>query len=293
VDRTENRMNQILFRWLFLCSLVATGWAPLAHGAEGYAGCNGVIASLPATISSQGVWCLKQNLATAISSGAAITVNVNNVTIDCNRFKLSGTAGLATSASGVYASDRANVTIRRCAIAGFSSGIFLTGASSGGHVIENNRLDGNTYYGIYAQGDGSTIHRNLLTGTGLTSNAASVVGIYAEDSVDVLDNVVSGVSAVGSHGIAYGIVVVHDLGGRINGNVVRGLALDDSHNSVAILISNSLHATARSNDLEGNGGDTGVLCDVASASIVRDNIIVGFATASSVCRDGGGNYSSL
>jgi hypothetical protein len=44
------------------------------------------ITSLPTTISTQGVYCLKKHFILNLASGAAITVTVNNVTIDCNEF---------------------------------------------------------------------------------------------------------------------------------------------------------------------------------------------------------------
>ena len=71
---------------LFLCGPRA------AHAAQSYDNCTGFITSVPAVISTQGTWCLKQDLATAIASGNAISVNANNVTLDCNDFKLGGLA---------------------------------------------------------------------------------------------------------------------------------------------------------------------------------------------------------
>src|SRR5690606_2774500 len=53
-----------------------------ARAAETYNTCAGFIDSAPATISKQGVWCLRKNLSTNISSGNAITIATNNVTID-------------------------------------------------------------------------------------------------------------------------------------------------------------------------------------------------------------------
>src|SRR5690606_30008425 len=61
-----------------------------ATAADSFDSCTGYIDSLPATISSQGVWCLRGHLSTGISSGDAISINTNNVTIDCNDFKLGG-----------------------------------------------------------------------------------------------------------------------------------------------------------------------------------------------------------
>ena len=77
-----------------------------ASAAESYDNCAGFITSLPAVISSQGTWCMKQDLATAVTSGFVITVATNNVTIDCNNFKLGGlAAGAGTQASGIFANN--------------------------------------------------------------------------------------------------------------------------------------------------------------------------------------------
>jgi parallel beta-helix repeat protein len=286
-----------MYRFLFpllivLSSLLATASPQAARAAEGYDNCNGTIASLPAVISTQGVWCVKQNLSMAASSGIAITITTNNVTIDCNGFTLSGTAGVTTTTGGINGANLANVTVRHCALTGFYYGIALTGASSSGHVIEDNRFDSNTVYGPDVQGDGSVIRHNLVINTGFSSGAAFAKGIVAHDSVDVLDNVVSGVStASGTNGYTFGIQIYNDADGRVSGNIVRGLTPDGSGNPAAIVVSSSPNATIRDNDLEGNGG-YGVSCDIGSNGIVRGNIIFGFTTPISVCSGDGSNYSS-
>jgi hypothetical protein len=64
-----------------------------ARAAESYDNCTGFITSLPATVSTEGAWCLKQDLSTAIASGNAITISSNNISIDCHDFKLDGNGG--------------------------------------------------------------------------------------------------------------------------------------------------------------------------------------------------------
>lgn len=57
----------------------------------------------------QGVWRLRADISTAVSSGNAITVNSNNVIIDCNHFKPGGlAAGIGTQAIGIAGFDRLN-----------------------------------------------------------------------------------------------------------------------------------------------------------------------------------------
>src|SRR6187200_130915 len=116
--------------------------APIALAAEGYDACTGFIDSLPATITTQGTWCLRKDLSTAIAAGTAITLATNNVTLDCNGFKLGGLSGGADSqATAVSALERLNIAVRHCSIRGFSVGVSLAGLSTGGHLVEDNRFD--------------------------------------------------------------------------------------------------------------------------------------------------------
>jgi hypothetical protein len=145
--------------------------------------CNAYITSLPYTISAQGHYCFDRNLSTAITSGAAITINTDFVVLDLNNFKLGGgAAGLGTTAYGVYAANRRNITIRNGNIRGFYWGIFLgplNGTAGGNYTIENNVLDGNTAIGIVAYGDLMTIRDNVISNTGGATPPSGALGIYA------------------------------------------------------------------------------------------------------------------
>ncbi len=75
---------------------------------ETYNTCAGFIDSLPATM-----WCLRKDLTTSMTSGRAISIATNNVTIDCNDFKIGGLgAGNASTATGIYTYGRQNITVR-------------------------------------------------------------------------------------------------------------------------------------------------------------------------------------
>jgi hypothetical protein len=114
------------------------------------------ISSLPYAITIQGVYCLKDNLSTAIASGSAISIETNNVVIDLNGYKLGGAgAGISTSAKGISATSRSNITIRNGIIRGFHYGISLTGGS--GDLIENMLLDLNTGGGVISEKGATSI----------------------------------------------------------------------------------------------------------------------------------------
>jgi len=264
-----------------LVLLLASAPAP---GAESYDNCTGFIDALPAVITSQGTWCLRKDLSTSIASASAITVAANNVTIDCNDFKLGGLgAGIATEAIGIYADGKLNATVRRCNVRGFMRGIALHGG--GGHVAEDNRAEGNTYIGLSVGGDGSVVRRNLVRDTGGSPNSGGIaVGIEAVDQTDVLDNTVSGVlpAATGGdeagipHGDAYGIRT-GNLSGTVGGNRVRGLV------PVGIGVALGIHnegngpLVVRDNDVvthAGSGGG-GILCGFPPA-VAKGNVIAGF-----------------
>jgi hypothetical protein len=266
---------------------------PSAHAsaAESYDGCTGTITALPYTINSPGTWCLKQNLATAATTGAAITINTSNVTIDCNDFKLEGTsAGLATANRGILASGKLNVTVRNCAIRGFQFGIALVGATGGDHLVEHNRLSGNTSNGIFVEGDGSLVRDNEVAQTGGSTLTPNAYGIYGRYIVDIADNTVSGVAGNGSAGNIIGIYTLNNTGGTVSGNRVHGLLKAGNLGLRGILNTQSSRVVLMRNNVSGDGSTSGIgITCTNSTSRVKDTVVSGFPTGLSGCGDAGRN----
>lgn len=286
-------MTRFIVSGFMMVALAILSLAPrVAQAAESYDNCTGFITSLPAVITTQGTWCLKQNLSTAITSGSAITIGNSNVTLDCNDFKIDGlAAGAGTAAKGIYANNKLNAIVRNCSVRGFYMGLFIGGDSSGGHVIEDNRFDGNTYVGLRVDGDGSVVRRNRVLDTGGSTLSNYVYGIATRYSVDVLDNTVFGVVARGgSGGYAIGVNTELNPDGKIIGNNVRGLFKDGSGHNMAIRNISSGRITLRSNDVAGDASAAsfGLYCSTTYGN-ARDNVISGFATAISSCANSGGN----
>jgi hypothetical protein len=280
---------------MFLLMLGLSG-TPRDAQAETYQTCAGFITSIPAVISTQGTWCLKQDLSTAMTSGNAITINTNNVTLDCNNYKLGGlAAGVGTATIGIRGTDRQNVTVRHCNIRGFFAGVYLDGAAGGGHVVEDSRFDGNTYIGVWVQGDGSLIQRTRVLDTGATTIYQHNFGIAGAYGVDIIDNTVTGVApASGSNGSAVGITLESGPGGnRISGNSVSGLVKDGAGGGYGIYaVNGTVRVVLRDNDLLGDGTTGyGISC-TSSASHAIGNTISAFATSNSGCSDDGGNVMS-
>lgn len=261
-----------------------------ARAAESYDACTGTVTTLPFTISTPGTWCLKQDLSTA-ASGAAITVNASNVTLDCNGFRIDGTAaGIGAANRGVAASGRLNVAVRNCQVRGFQYGIVLLGATGGDHLVEHNRLSGNTSFGIFIEGDGSLVRDNQVSMTGGSTLTPHAYGIYARYITDIVDNTVSGVAGNGTSGNIIGIFTLNNTGGTVVGNRVHGLVKAGTTPLRGILNNQSSRMVLVRNNVSGDGsaGGVGITC-TSSGSRVKDSVVSGFPTGLSACGDAGRN----
>jgi hypothetical protein len=267
---------------VFAGSLLLAG--ARVEAAESYDNCRGFISAVPATIATPGVWCVDRHLVTAMASGTAIAVTGSNITIDCNHFRLSGTAGAATTAIGIGASARTNVTVRNCSVRGFRYGAQLSGT---GHVVEDSRFDASTSVGIEIDADLASVRRNLVADTGGSTIAGSAMGIYVTGSADIADNTVSGVVATaGTGAAAHGIYSNLNAAGQIAGNRVRGVVGDSNDYGIWGLSTGRL--VLRANDVvaESGTGLIGIRCTTSSARAV-DNVVLGFATSLSNCGNDG------
>jgi hypothetical protein len=248
------------------------------------------ITSIPTTISTQGVYCLKKHLSNGLASGAAINVTVNNVTIDCNHYKLGNlAAGPATSASGVVATGCTNVTVRNCGIRGYRVGVDL---ANGEYRVFDNRFDSNTQIGIR-----------------VTANVNHFYGIYTEGNADIIDNIVNNVVATaGGKRHAYGIRGSNMNAVLVQGNRVAGLAPTGlAANRYGITIEDGYNNTVRDNTVVmGSGlvsGDVGIRCGnsllgllggVATGNVVMQAGLLGTVGALLNCTAiFGGNYVSI
>ena len=126
---TRRTLRRILSHVALLAGVAS---APIAQGET--VDCT-PITTLPATISTQGIYCLTGNLAapSTFGSGHAITIDANNVTLDLNGWKLGGqAAGAGTLAIGIYSLAN-NVTVKNGIVRGFYYGVLLGGRSRFSH----------------------------------------------------------------------------------------------------------------------------------------------------------------
>lgn len=273
-----------------------------ARAAESYDGCAGTISSLPAVISSQGTWCMKTDLSTAMASGNAITVQANNVTIDCNHFKLSGlAAGAGSQAYGIYAHDRVSVSVRNCNIRGFRDGVYLVGSGysaydiGGSHLVEDSRFESNWRTGITVMGVGSIVRENIVVDSGDSTIPGSTfaAGIYVYSGGDIYDNyvwgVTSGIDAVDTVGIEF---VSNGTSVAITGNKVHLPMNGDADEAYGIRVRGTGNRFIVGNQVSVDGyapTSVGISCQYDGGQLAKDNAIGGTLTRIDTCTDGGGN----
>ncbi len=286
------RLQRFLAAFLLLAGLHAVPHA--ARAAEGYDNCTGYVDTAPATITTQGVWCLRHDLSTNMASGDAITVGANNVTIDCNGFKIGGLdAGSTTQAQGIATrSPRQNITVRNCNVRGYQTGIALDGS---GHLVEDNRLDKNLFAGIRVDGDHNMVRRNRVYDTGSDRNV-NIVGISA--SADIVDNIVDGVFSTVDSIATHTIIGIdaRGAGAQVERNRVGGLQPYAGDGRAFGIVADESYMTASGNSVAAMAlatGGTGIVGqhDNVVTTVVTfcsGNTIANFATAVSDCSSAGG-----
>ena len=219
------------------------------------------ITAVPVTITAQGVYCLKKNIVTAITSGAAITIAASNVTIDFNEFKLGGLAsGAATQAVGVYALNRKNITLRNGNIRGFNAGVYLdqnTADGSAGHVVEDNLIDRSTQVALSIAGSGIAIRRNRIVNTDSTPPAgalsapsgygASGIATARPGTVASLPNV--GAPQAGTGAVVNGVYANDLIDSEITNNFISN-SISPSQSYAIVLDAPSNVVVARNTILE-------------------------------------------
>jgi hypothetical protein len=284
-----NRPAALTLLTLLLCA------ASPARAAESYDGCGAFVSALPAVLTAQGTYCMKQSLATAMTSGDAITIAGNNVTLDCNHFRLHGAgAGAATQAIGIKVDNRLNFTLRNCIVRGFRRGVRITGTASSGHVVVDNRFDGNRQVAIEINGSANTVRRNLILDTGAMTAEGEVWGIAANGDADIIDNTIDGVvpSGGGTQAGSYGIGLGGSSTSVIQGNRIRNI---DGGNSsdYAIYATAGTFVSIEGNQLTrgqgGGNGNFGIYC--GQDATVTDNRLHGYGIALVNCDDDGGNVA--
>src|SRR5262245_11395448 len=147
------------------------------------------ISSAPFTISQPGSYYLTRNI--TVSSGNAITIATNGVTLDLNGFTIRSTAGSATNAAILLNSGLRNVAIANGFIEsgvtnnggvyngrGFSSGITYTGSPPARVSVSGVSVSGCLIYGIDLSNE-NLVNNNFTKAENCIVETVGHVGIVA------------------------------------------------------------------------------------------------------------------
>jgi len=238
------------------------------------------ITSLPYVIATQGVYCLTGNLSTSMTSGNAITINTNNVTLDLNGYKLGGLgAGDGTQTNGIYANQKKNITIKNGIVRGFYRATYLLDdfpyTNSSGHVITGILADQNTHVGIQIDGLGNTVSHNTVVDTGGSTVSDIALGITVRGSgAKVVNNTIATTTAQNT-AYADGISLTNSDYSLIQNNTITD-TITDTGQSAAIYMASSTGVFLRNNNLA--VADFGLTFSLSSTGKYFNNLTFDVAT---------------
>lgn len=261
------------------------------------------IESVPAAISSSGKYCLAGDMTLNITSGQAIRINADNVTIDCRGNSITNTAMVNNAASvGIFATSRANLTIKNCRIVGgFTDGIRVTQPmgelnSSFYHRITDNYITA-WRYGILAFGSAIEILDNTIWDVGGQASGI-VAGIriggasQSQNQFQIVDrNTVVGTGS--SAASAHAILSDGSIGALFRENTISGtISTAPGGRSYGILVSSGSANTVRDNHILGRGqtNETGIQMPANTGSLCFHNRIGVNNQPIVNCNTGVGNY---
>jgi parallel beta-helix repeat protein len=194
------------------------------------------ITTVPKTITTPGIWCLKSDISSDRKSGSLIRIAVGGVTLDLNGHTLNGLpAGLNSQAVGIRVNNTAYAIVRNGTIRGFSTGLLVDGASSANHILENLIIDRSLSLGVQLGGSNITFRNNIVSNSGGLLEDQNGVGIRADNApnLTLYDNQI-----VSTHGngisTGYALMVNGSPGAELRNNTIKdhgyGILVDSSNN---------------------------------------------------------------
>lgn len=129
------------------------------------------ISHVPFHITSPGIYRLTTNVQYRQATGAAITIDSSDVTLDLGGHTVRGLSGSESTAIGILAVDQHNIAIKNGRVAGFYFGIDIRATDrdtrkSNGHLICNIIAERNWYFGMRVVGSRSEIKNCKILDTG-------------------------------------------------------------------------------------------------------------------------------
>lgn len=166
---------------------------------------------VPITILEPGSYCLVKSLDVNAASGAAISIESDDVSIDLAGNTLRNSYGADTRAAGVSARDRFNVTVSGGTLVGFDQGVLLVATGDRcsrlgkWYRVDRMNIQDSRTYGIRMSGCNLVAHSNWVARVG-TFGEGNPKGISMDGTqISIVDNDVQGV--LGNWYVSYGIHV--------------------------------------------------------------------------------------
>ncbi len=232
------------------------------------------VTTLPATLSSPGVYCLTSNLS---YSGAAdaIVISAHDVVLDFQQFRLRSTSGN----NGVLVSSGDDVVVRNGKIDGFVNAIRLSGGRAA--LVEKMRVSQTGNISIVSTANSPIIRENRVDRAGATaiSTFGNQVKILDNDVTFHVNNTYYGIGTDGNQTLVQGNRLSQVSGYGITvlgaGNIVRDNVVNGVSNTVTLIGVLTPVTGGSSAIVEGNvlrNGAVGISAGPATTGKYRDNI---------------------
>jgi Right handed beta helix region len=200
-------------------------------------GCTTEITTLPYTITTSGVYCLKQSHMTNLASGAAITVGgfAISTTIDLRGFTINNqVAGAGSTAIGVLAAGKSSVTVRNGRIQSFRSGVTLDSVppnDTRGNVVENVHVHRPYVSGIVMHGRGHQVRNCTVTSYGEDGSSGAFGILVDGEGLLIEGNAVADSYTTSGYGITVSGTNNQVVGNRVLNPQHHGLFLVGTSNT--------------------------------------------------------------
>jgi hypothetical protein len=202
-----------------LCIAALTGSFALRAGAVD-------ITELPYTIRHSGAYVLRIDGVFKHTTGAAITIDADYVTLDLNDHSLTNTPTETgpTMAAGISTQAHNNLTIRNGAVRGFRIGLDLNSPNTVGNILLNNvTCDECKGAAFVLTGDSIDIRSCAVRNTGGSpANVDALIGgmVLVGNYANVSGNQITNTVAIEGTQTAVGMIMQFDKACAVDGNFV-------------------------------------------------------------------------
>jgi hypothetical protein len=198
-------MNPGIPSWLGMLGLAL----PLLASASNH--CS-VLTTLPATLSDPGVYCLADDLQLAGSSGTAVTIAADSVTLDLDGHALRSKASANAATIGVSVVGHRYFNIVNGTLAGFAQAVYVRSngdTPAKGGLLAKLEVQRSFFNGLSIVCDGCVVRDNLVTDTvtpsTLSGYYATAIGVEGSGNLVSGNRVFNTASASGQSAFAFAL----------------------------------------------------------------------------------------